>query len=94
MTGTAGDSTGNPVLPRVRGGLAAGDVLTLGGDCYGPVVNLAARLVKEAAPAGVVVDTEVHGRVEGTAGFAFAPLPGRSLKGFGTAAGLAVLRRG
>lgn len=37
-----------------RGGVAAGDVLEQDGDCYGPVVNRAARFV-EAAPDGAVM---------------------------------------
>jgi adenylate cyclase len=50
----------HPVVPPVRGGLAFGDVLTAGGDCFGPVVNLAARIVKHAAPSAVVVTDEVR----------------------------------
>ncbi len=45
------------VLPR--GGLAYGDVLVRGGDFYGPVVNLASRLVDEAVPQELLVTEEV-----------------------------------
>ncbi len=33
-------------LPPIRVGLAAGEVVSLGGDVFGPTVNLAARLVR------------------------------------------------
>ncbi|HEY3833152.1 MAG TPA: adenylate/guanylate cyclase domain-containing protein [Acidimicrobiia bacterium] len=39
-----------------RGGLCFGEALTLRGDYYGPVVNLAARLVDEAVPGEVLID--------------------------------------
>ena len=45
------------VVPR--GGLAAGDVISIHGDFFGPVVNLAARLVDSAVPGEVLVDDEV-----------------------------------
>ena len=40
-----------------RGGLCFGKALTLRGDYYGPVVNLAARLVDEAVPGEVLIDS-------------------------------------
>jgi class 3 adenylate cyclase len=39
-----------------RAGVTTGVVLALDGDYFGPVVNLAARLVALAAPGGVLVD--------------------------------------
>jgi adenylate cyclase len=47
----------HPLLPMVHIGLAEGDVMRRGGDVYGPVVNLAARLVEHATP-GQVLMTE------------------------------------
>lgn len=41
-------------LPPARAGVAAGDVVARAGDYYGPVVNLAARLVGVAGPGAVV----------------------------------------
>lgn len=35
--------------------MAGGELLLRDGDCFGPVVNLAARAVKAAAPGAVVV---------------------------------------
>jgi adenylate cyclase len=49
----------HPVLPPVRAGLAYGDVLLRDGDCFGPTVNLAARVVTMAGASEVVVDQAV-----------------------------------
>jgi len=46
-------------LSDVRVGLAAGSVLEREGDVYGPVVNLANRIVVVAFPGSVVVSAEV-----------------------------------
>jgi class 3 adenylate cyclase len=82
------------VLPRVRGGLAVGDVLTLGGDCFGPVVNLAARVVKEADPGGVVVDPEIRRLVSSASSdYRFDTIGERALVGFDVAPELAVVTR-
>ncbi|HLM65191.1 MAG TPA: adenylate/guanylate cyclase domain-containing protein [Acidimicrobiales bacterium] len=64
-----------------RGGLVYGEVLFRHGDFYGPVVNLAARLVDEAIPGEVLVDASV---VEAArdAPATFAPAGRRVLKGF------------
>ncbi len=43
-----------PALPSIRVGLALGDVLVRSGDCFGPTVNLAARLVTHAGPGEVL----------------------------------------
>jgi class 3 adenylate cyclase len=41
-------------MPAARAGVAAGSVLVRDGDCFGPVVNAAARAVQAAAPRTVV----------------------------------------
>jgi adenylate cyclase len=46
-------------LPPVRIGLAFGDTLTRDGDYYGPVVNLAARIVNLAGPSEVLTSDAV-----------------------------------
>jgi adenylate cyclase len=43
-------------LPRARAGLACGSVVRKGGDYFGPTVNLASRIVDQAAPDEVWVD--------------------------------------
>jgi class 3 adenylate cyclase len=71
-----------------RGGLVYGEVLFRHGDYYGPVVNLAARLVDAAIPGEVLVDATVvdamAGRRAGVPGEApaFEPAGRRMLKGF------------
>jgi adenylate cyclase len=49
----------HPVLTRLRGAVATGNVLSRDGDYYGPIVNLTARAVKEAEPGAVVVTGQV-----------------------------------
>jgi class 3 adenylate cyclase len=46
----------HPVLTSVRGGVAWGEAVRGIGDFYGPVVNLAARMVDQAEPGQVVVN--------------------------------------
>jgi class 3 adenylate cyclase len=62
-----------------RGGLCYGEVLTLRGDYYGPIVNLAARLVDQAVPGEVLIDTASAGHL---ADVRHEPAGRRSLKGF------------
>lgn len=66
---------------RPRGGLVYGEVLFRHGDYYGPVVNLAARLVDAAIPGEVLVDEAVVKALVGTA-VGFEPAGRRMLKGF------------
>ena len=77
-------ATGSDLLPSVRVGVAAGPVVNLGGDLFGPVVNLAARLAAVAPENGVVVDTVVHERARDDV--AFEALPPQELKGVGAPA--------
>jgi len=67
----------HPRIPDVRAGLASGDVLLRDGDVFGPVVNLAARAVKEAGPGQLVASTEFAT----AAGVEIEPLGERELKG-------------
>jgi adenylate cyclase len=55
LTSTFGHGT----LPPVRVGLAAGQVVSVFGDIYGPVVNLAHRLVGAAEPSTVLVSESI-----------------------------------
>lgn len=71
----------DPVVPHVRAGLAGGLVLTRDGDCFGSVVNLAARIVGVAATDEVLVDPAVGADVAND-GWEVEPLPPRPLKGF------------
>lgn len=63
-----------------RGGLAYGEVLAHGGDCYGPVVNLASRISDVAAPWEILVTDDLAARVGDR--FVFEPAGRRLLRGF------------
>jgi adenylate cyclase len=65
-----------------RAGLVFGEVLFRHGDYYGPVVNLAARLVEAAIPGEALVDASVVEAVKEDAGPVFEPAGRRMLKGF------------
>jgi adenylate cyclase len=64
-----------------RGALASGELLLRGGDYYGPIVNLAARLADLAVPHEVLVTPEVAAQSAGR-GLRFEPAGRRMLKGF------------
>jgi class 3 adenylate cyclase len=63
----------------IRVGLAHGNVVALRGDYYGPTVNLAARLVRVAPPATVVVSDAVRSRATSCA---FQPFETGPMRGF------------
>jgi class 3 adenylate cyclase len=71
------------VVPPVRVGLAAGQVVARRGDFYGLPVVLAARLVQVAAPASVLLDDEVARRLaDSRDDFRVTPSGARALAGF------------
>jgi adenylate cyclase len=67
--------------PAVRIGLANGPVISLRGDYFGDVVNLASRLAGFARPSTIVADDSVRQIAADT--FAFRALPPTELKGLG-----------
>jgi len=67
------------VLPSVRSGIAAGEVLTRDGDYFGPVVNLAARAVKLADPDTVLASGAL---ARAASNYRFASVGAPRLKGF------------
>lgn len=71
------------VLSEVRVGLAYGGVLVRDGDYYGPVVNLASRIVNISAPGTVLVSDEVHAALADHEGFDWRSLRPRFLKDLG-----------
>jgi adenylate cyclase len=71
--------TDDGTLPR--GGQVFGEVLFRHGDYYGPVVNLAARLVDTAIPGEVLVDASVAEEAKDE-GLVFEPAGRRQVKGF------------
>jgi class 3 adenylate cyclase len=62
-----------------RGGLAHGPVIASGGDLYGEVVNLAARITDISVPGEVLVNEAVMQRATSRS---FQPAGRRQLKGF------------
>ncbi len=70
---------GSAGLPPGRLGADCGSVLSLHGDYFGDVVNLAARLVAVAEPGAVVVSEAVAAAVPDR--FGFEPMPPAALKG-------------
>jgi adenylate cyclase len=79
----------HPRLPPVRGGVTFGPVLSRDGDHFGPVVNLAARVVKLAAPGAVLVSADVRDAADR---YRFTPIGARELKGFDETVALFELR--
>lgn len=73
----------NPLLPRVRIGVAFGPVVLLQGDAHGPVVNLAARLVDAAAPGTILAAPVLAERLRDLGGrLSFLPSGRYDLAGF------------
>jgi adenylate cyclase len=73
------------LLSDVRVALAVGPVLVKDGDYYGPVVNLASRLVNVAHPGTVLISDEFRDALaeEGATGIDTRPLRTRNLKDLG-----------
>lgn len=82
----------DPDLSDVRVGLAYGPALERDGDVYGPVVNLASRIVTVAYPGTVVVSAEMFDALRGDERFVLRSLRSHYLKDIGRVA-LWVLRR-
>ena len=78
------DFDGTAARPRLRGGVAAGAVLLRDGDVFGPVVTLAARLVRLAPSGHVAVPAALE--VAGA-----QPYGTHELKGFPEPVGVCLL---
>ena len=87
--GLAATFVDHPRVPEIRAGLASGDVLLRDGDVFGPVVNLAARAVKVAAPGQVVAPSAVVS----AAGLQGEHVDVPALKGFDAAVPLMAVTR-
>jgi adenylate cyclase len=74
---------GDEQLSDVRVGLACGPVLAREGDYYGPVVNLASRIVNIARPGSVLVSAEVADVLIDHEDFSMRTLRSRYLKDLG-----------
>ncbi len=70
-------------LPKLRVGLAFGDVMVRQGDFYGVAVNLAARLVGSADPGTALTDRELFDRLARVrGGYVFVAAGRLNLAGF------------
>ncbi len=70
-------------LPKLRVGIAFGDVMVRQGDFYGPTVNLAARLVSSAEAGTALADAGLQGRLARVrGGYAFVAAGRYRLAGF------------
>lgn len=70
-------------VSSVRVGLSKGELVFLDGDYYGPVVNLASRIVKIALASTVVVSQSVYEETKGRDEFELRAIRPRRLKGIG-----------
>ena len=84
------------LLSDVRVALAVGPVLVKDGDFYGPVVNLASRLVNVAHPGTVLISDEFRDALdaEGASDIDTRPLRTRNLKDLGRVQMWKLLRAG
>jgi class 3 adenylate cyclase len=64
-----------------------------GGDYYGPIVNLAARIAEQAVPDELLVTPELVARAR-RPGLRFEPAGKRMLKGFDAPVGLMTVECG
>jgi adenylate cyclase len=71
-----------PSLPRLRIGVAYGEVLVRYGDVYGEVVNIAARLTSHARPDSILVDREVAAALRDDPRFQIRPLRPLQVRGY------------
>ncbi len=71
-------------FPRVRVGMAYGDLLHRLGDVFGPVVNMASRLTSVARPGRAVVDKQFAELAKDEPGIRFKRMPRTRIKGFET----------
>jgi adenylate cyclase len=65
LTLTARGEDDDDAFPRVRAGVAYGEVTNRLGDVFGPTVNVASRLTSIARPGAVLVDRGAFDRLTG-----------------------------
>lgn len=71
------------VLPDARAGLAYGSLVAREGDYYGPVVNLAHRLVELAYPGTVLASDELHDAIVDDPAFTWGRPRDRKIRDIG-----------
>ncbi|MGI5166273.1 adenylate/guanylate cyclase domain-containing protein [Spirillospora sp. CA-253888] len=73
----------DPEFPRVRVGLASGEVILRHGDVFGTPVNLAARLTATARPGTVLIDGTLAAELADLDAYDISGLRPRPLQGLG-----------
>ncbi len=73
---------GEDALPAVHAGLALGPVLYRGGDVFGPVVNIAARIASLARQDTIRVDEAMATALGDTAAFTLSLRVPRRVRGY------------
>lgn len=72
-------------LPPARSGLAFGQLLRQAGDYFGPVVNVASRIVDKASAGTVLVEGALSSQLQGNPAVRLEALAPQRLKGVGEA---------
>lgn len=80
--GLLDDFAAEDALPPMHAGLAYGPVLNRGGDVYGPVVNIAARLSSLARKGTVRIDPGMAAELAGADQFSVAARAPRHVRGY------------
>lgn len=80
LTERTGDDA---VLPEARAGLAFGSVIAREGDYYGPIVNLAHRLVELAYPGTVLASDDLHDAIGADDAFSWGRSRDRKIRDIG-----------
>lgn len=76
-------AAGTSGLPRLRIGLAAGDVVTRLGDVFGSTVNIASRLTSLGRPGWILVDRVMAEQIGDDDRFVLYPRRPEAVRGFG-----------
>lgn len=73
---------GDEDFPKLRVGMAYGRVVSLLGDVYGPIVNVAARLTSVARPGATLVDRHLAAALEEEPDYAVRKIRRVSVRGY------------
>ncbi|MCY3849591.1 MAG: hypothetical protein OXF75_02160 [Acidimicrobiaceae bacterium] len=76
------DAFGNEGEVTPHGGVTFGPVVNRRGDYYGPVVNLASRIARQAVPGEILVSSDMASHLVDVDGFETFPAGRRMLRGF------------
>jgi adenylate cyclase len=69
-------------FPKLRIGMAHGQVISWLGDVYGPIVNVASRLTSVARPGTTLVDRGLAAELEDESGFSLRRIRRVSVRGY------------